>query len=177
MTAHNPYASPKANLLSTGEKCTRDGKWVIVPEGSDLPARCIVCNDAIHTPIKSKKLYWHNPWVYLFILLNILIYIIAGLIARKTTTVSPGMCALHLQQRRKRLLIMVGAAVALEVLGCYLLAIDFVGVALVCMLAGLFLLIAAALVGRKVYPKKITKEFSVIGGCKEPFLSSLDGKS
>lgn len=38
----------------------------------------------------------------------------------------------------------------------------------------LIFLIGAGIAGRKLYPRKITKEYARLAGCKEPFLASLE---
>jgi len=175
VTNANPFAPPKAALVEPASgRCSRDGKWVVVDAGSDLPPRCIVCNAPAAEPIKSKKLYWHSPWFYLLILVNILVYVIVGLAVRKTVRVSPGLCEFHGARRRRRMLALAGGGIASLVAGGMLLQREIAGGA-----AGLFtlafiLLVVAAFAGRKVYPRQITKEFARLGGCKEPFLASLE---
>jgi hypothetical protein len=175
MNDTNPYATPKAALLETkDETCTREGKWVVVKTGSDLPPRCIICNAAVTTPIKRKTVYWHSPWLYLLILLNILVYVIVGLIFRKTFKVSAGLCKLHAAKRKKRILTFSGIGVASFVVAVLLFSREIAGVAIVFFVLALILLLFAAIVARTVYPREITKEYARLGGCKEPFLASLE---
>jgi hypothetical protein len=175
MTDTNPYAPPKAELVDRNEgKCSRDGKNVIVGAGGDLPPRCIVCNAPVAHPIKSKKLYWHSPWLYLLILINILVYAIAGLIARKSVKVSAGLCEAHEARRKRRLFVLIGIGVALWVIGTAFLYYGQGPAATGTFVLSFLSLIGAVFAGRKVYALKITDEYARLGGCKEPFLASLE---
>ena len=48
------------------------------------------------------------------------------------------------------------------------------GPAIAFLLLALLLLVIGLLVSRKVYATKITKDYACLGGCKEPFLASLE---
>jgi uncharacterized membrane protein YjdF len=175
MDNKNLYAPPKASLVEVkGGNCTRDGKFVVVAAGSDLPPRCIICNAPVASPIKSKKLYWHSPWLYLLILINLFIYLIAGLIARKSFKVSAGLCEEHSAKRKRRILTLFGIGSGSLVVAAVLLSHEQAGAAIALFLAALVVFVCAAITGRKVYPRKITKEYARLAGCKEPFLASLE---
>ena len=64
-----------------------------------------------------------------------------------------------------------GGSVAL---GLFLLWLDQAGGALSFFLISLVILVVGVFFARKVYAKRITKEYARVGGCKEPFLSSLE---
>ncbi|GAA0750695.1 hypothetical protein LRH25_19825 [Ideonella azotifigens] len=170
----NPFAPPTIETERKTTDCVRKGKSVIVPVGFDLPQRCIICNSAAQTPVKSKKLYWHSPWLYLLIPLNILIYLVVGLLARKSFVVSPGLCEAHASRRKRRVGVAMAIALVALCLGVGLLARgqQLPGIGMLSW--GLVSLIVAMFLGRKVYPRKITKEYLKLGGCKEPFLASLE---
>lgn len=173
MEQSNPYAAPTSQLDTFSHQCKRDGKYLILPNGSDLPARCIKCNAPVEHDTKRITLYWHTPWLYLLVLLNILIYIVVGLIARRTHAVTPYLCEDHRRQRRIRMtiglgfcfsslaLIFVAAQFQLDVL----FGLGFLG-AFVSLLATIFMT-------RRLYANKITKEYVRIGGCGEAFLASI----
>ncbi len=174
MTETNPYAPPKASLtITTNSKCRREGKWVVVEAGADLPPRCIICNEEVTTPIKSKKVYWHTPWLYLLILINIIVYAVAGLIARKSFPISPGLCEQHAAKRRRRILFFFGAASTSFVAAVLLLGITDEVVSAVLFILTVLLLVTAGITSRTVYARKITNEYARLGGFKEPFLNSL----
>lgn len=174
MTELNRFAPPKAAVAEVKPThCTRDGNTVIVPVGSDLPARCIVCNAPVVGPIKKKKVYWHTPWLYLLILVNVILYAVVGLFARKTFEVSAGLCEQHAGIRKRRIYGFLGAGAAALVAWGVLLQLDHPA-AVFAFVAGVLLMLPALFVARTVYAKKITKEYAQLSGCKEPFLASLD---
>jgi hypothetical protein len=175
MTERNRFAPPKAAVAEVKPThCTRDGKTVIVPTGSDLPARCIVCNAPVLGPIKKKKVYWHNPWLYLLILINVILYAVVGLFVRKSFEVSAGLCEQHAAARKRRIYGLLGAFVAALIAWGVLLQAGQETGAIFAFVAAILLIIPALFVARTVYAKKITKEYAQLSGCKEPFLASLD---
>jgi hypothetical protein len=175
MKERNPYAPPRAAIVEVAATdCSRDGNAVIVHAGSDLPPRCIHCNAPVTLPIKTVKLYWHSPWLYLLILVNIIIYAIAGTIARRTVKVSPGLCELHSAQRMRKILVFVGLGAVSLVAGIFTVRANQGAAGIVFFLLALLLLIFGSFASRKLHAKKITKEYSRLGGCKEPFLASLE---
>jgi uncharacterized membrane protein YgdD (TMEM256/DUF423 family) len=175
MSQRNPYEPPQARVADIKPvNCSRDGNIVIVPIGSDLPPRCIKCNAPAEEPIKKVKLYWHNPGIYLLIFFNILVYAIVALIVRRTVKVSPGLCAVHLTKHRREILILHGLGGCVCAIGIGLLRLEKYSMATVSFLLVGILLIVGTLVLRKVYAKEITKEYVRLGGCKEPFLASLE---
>jgi hypothetical protein len=176
MNPRNPYAPPKAQIDQVRDtQCSRDGNAVVVRAGSDLPPRCIHCNAPVTLPTKTVKLYWHSPWLYLLILVNIVVYVIAGVIARRTVKVSPALCDVHAAKRMRRILVFVGLGGACIAAGIGMVQADQGGVAIVFFLLALSLLIFGSFAARKLHAKKITKDYARLGGCKEPFLASLEG--
>lgn len=141
--------------------------------GHDLPPRCIICNAHAETPITSTNLFWHSPWYYLLAFVNILLYIVVGLLARKSFKVSPGLCSSHAAQRKRRLLGFFGIGGAAAVAAMTLLA-GHQGEGAIALFALALLLVTGMLATRRVYARKITKEQGHIGGCKEPSLASLE---
>jgi hypothetical protein len=171
----NPYAPPQAQVVAVHDtKCTRDGNAVVVQSGNDLPPRCIKCNAPVKGPIKEVKLYWHSPWLYLLVLINILVYLVVGLVVRRTVKVSPGLCEVHSAKRSGRILVFVGLGVGSCAAAIGLLTVGESGLAIAFFVFAVLLLVIGMLVSRKVYAKKITKDYASLGGCKEPFLASLE---
>lgn len=83
-------------------------------------------------------------------------------------------------RRSRRILVFTGIGVAACVAGLFLLLTDDgegsgqVSLGIVSLLLALLMLIVGMLSSRKVYAQKITKEYARLGGCKEPFLASLE---
>ncbi|MES2889289.1 MAG: hypothetical protein V4739_14945 [Pseudomonadota bacterium] len=175
MTARNPYAPPQATVNDVGHtRCTREGKSVNVPTGADLPARCILCNGPVKLVAKKQKVYWHSPWLYLLLLVNVLLYAVVGVLARKSFAVSVGLCAPHAAKRRWRTWGFGGVGLGVAVVGAGLLSHDQELAAVLCFVLGLAGLIGAVFAARTVWAKKITADGAKLGGCKEPFLASLE---
>lgn len=171
----NPYATPRSwGEENVSTDCTREGKYVIVPIGSDLPPRCIKCNAPALTPVKKRTVYWHHPGFYLLILINIIVYAVVALIARKKAKVSPGLCQEHATERKWKIaLLLIGALLMLiaspfihiqgmEALGPILMVLSFIP------------LVIAVVSSQLVVASKITKTDIKLRGCKEPFLQSLE---
>lgn len=78
----------------------RRGKNLIVPRSASLPAFCLKCGAEASTPWR-KKFYWHNPWLYLIILINLLIYAIVAVIVRKQMELNLPLCDTHHSDRRR----------------------------------------------------------------------------
>lgn len=110
----NPYAPPAAELrVDLGEHCWRDGKIVVLRAGQDFPPRCVCCNATATPPARARRFSWHSPWLFLLILLNILIYLVVALLARRSVKLHPALCGAHAAARRRGRL----TGVALFVLG------------------------------------------------------------
>jgi len=174
MEERNLYAPPKASVAEQRQSdCTRDGRWVVVGTGSDLPPRCILCNEPAQLPAKTIKIYWHSPWIYVLILLNILLYAIVGLIARRSASVSPGLCAVHSATRKRRIIVSTIVFGLFLAAGIALVANGDAAMGVTLFTLSLITLVVMRILTRKVYAKRITKEYATLGGCKEPFLASL----
>lgn len=65
----------------------------------------------------------------------------------------------------------VGAAAAVAM---FLMMANESSGAIVLFLLALLMLVAGALALRKVHANKIAEEYTLVGGCKEPFLASLE---
>jgi hypothetical protein len=174
MADYNIYAAPKAQVGdNNGSKCTRLGDLVVVPVGSDLPARCIMCNAPAKTPIKKSNLQWHTPWLYLLLLFNLLVYAIVAMIVRKTMKLSPGLCQEHATRRSKRVYGLLGGAVLAFAAGVTFMHFDVPPGGVLAFTASAILLVVASFASRKVYAKFIDTNVAHVAGCKEPFLRAL----
>jgi hypothetical protein len=175
VNTNNPYAAPKSSVTTaTHSECRRDGKHAFVPTGSDLPPRCIVCNDAAQTPIKERTLYWHSPWLYLLVLVNLLIYAVIALIFRSKTKVSPGYCATHLAARQRKINWFRIPAFLLMLGGIGIMVVDEPSSGIIVVVLGFLLVIPAIIVSNTFRAVRIDKSGAKFSGCKEPFLASLE---
>jgi hypothetical protein len=171
--ALNPYAPPKASLdPSFTEDLWRDGKILVLRNGSHLPDRCIKCNGPAVTPMKRRKVYWHHPALYA-LLVSWPIYLIVALIVRKSAAVAPGLCSVHRTRR------WIGIAVGWGglLLSILLMIVGGGSENGLLVLAGLILfltaLVAAVLLSRLIFPQRIDQDFVRLKGCGKAFLDSL----
>lgn len=102
----NPYQAPQSQeyLPQHADSCWREGKRVFLPEGADLPHRCIRCGEAAEPQQQPRKLYWYHPaWNLLLIPILFVswpIALIITLIIRKAIPVHPAFCPQHQKQMR-----------------------------------------------------------------------------
>lgn len=108
ISAENPYAPPKSFFVDSARLSIeniqrvalwREGDIIVTLKDAKWPDRCVVCNTPTHGVRIRRRFSWHHPAFYLFIFLNIIVYLVAGLIARKTCTVMLGMCHTHRRRR------------------------------------------------------------------------------
>jgi len=181
MPEHNPYAPSSASLAASGTASPgsegsiwRHQKILVMAPGSELPHRCVKCNDVAAEPTKVRKIYWHAPGWYLLILVNIILYAIVAAFVRKRALVAPGLCQTH----RKNRLLRLTAAWLFFALGFGVTLLGFTGMnnaglgaagILLMLLSLIFVIIA----GRILSAKKIDSNLVLLRGCKEPFLASL----
>ena len=102
----NPYQAPQSQDYlpqQTGE-CWREGKRVFLPDGADLPHRCIRCGEAAEPQRRPRKLYWYHPaWNLLIIPMFFIawpIALIITLVVRKSLPIYPAFCPQHQKQMR-----------------------------------------------------------------------------
>lgn len=105
----NPYAPPAAELrIATAEQCWRDGKHLVLRRGGDLPPRCLHCNAPGLPSARARAFSWHSPWLYLLAPVNLLLYAVIALLARKTVKLHPALCAAHRRAQRRYWLLCAG---------------------------------------------------------------------
>jgi hypothetical protein len=180
MTTFNPYEAPQSAFVASTVEADdlsgpwRDGKDLVTRKNSQLPDRCVKCNAAARTPLKSKRYYWHNSAWYLLILVNMFVYIVAVLIVRKNACLGLGLCVQHARRRSRMIaasLTCLGGSAAL-----FVYALGNEAAAPLYLPSGL-LLLAAMVIGvvgvRIVHPKRICERYARFSGCGSAFLDSL----
>lgn len=170
----NPYAAPKASVqdFGTGE-IWRKGKLLVMQHGAQLPHRCVKCNAPAVEPVRARKIYWHQPWVFALLLVNLILYAIVALATRKQATIHPGLCPSHHSRRRRGIALGwtgAGLGILLAILGGVVsngwLAVAGLLVFLGCLIAGVIL-------AQFVAPTRIDKDFITLRGCGEAFLAGF----
>jgi len=175
----NPYAPTRASLEHAqtvedpaGAGVWRQGKVLVMLREHDLPDRCVKCNEPAEAPTKVRKVYWHHWTIYLLILLNIIIYAIVGLIARRKGTVAPGLC--HDHKQRRRILLAAGwIGVLAGIAAIYVGMAASSGLLVAGVLALLAGIVTALFAARLLYAQRIDKTHLYLKGCGAEFLDSL----
>jgi hypothetical protein len=174
--SRNPYAPSTASLAGSevrGARLWRSDKLLIIGRDSDLPNRCVKCNDTAEDPTKTRTVYWHHPGFYAVLLINVIVYAIVALIVRKKAQVSPGLCAAHKQRRRAGLAIGWGGFICGVIATGAAAGNNSPGLALLLLFATLGSIIAGMVISRIVYPKRIDDRYVQLKGCGEAFLAGL----
>ena len=91
--------------LPIGGTAWRDGKKLVVADGSQLPDQCVKCNLPAEGGRMKRKVYWHPPLVYAALLVNILLYGILAMCFRKTVKMEIGVCPACRARRIRDLII------------------------------------------------------------------------
>jgi hypothetical protein len=182
MGERNPYAPSQASLKpgtpsgpAVGRPVTawRDGSVMVMIPGTEIPHRCVKCNEPADEPTKTRTVYWYSPWLLLLILLSIIIFAIVAMIVRKHAVVSPGLCADHKKRRRN---VIAGAWIG--VLAGILLIYAGISTSSAAqsatgMLALLISIVMGIVMGRIVHAARIDNEYVRLKGCGKPFLETL----
>jgi hypothetical protein len=175
--SHNPYAPSRASLAG-GDVRNSTGVWrseniVIVAREADLPERCVKCNDPADEPTRKRKVYWHHPGFYAVLLINAILYIIVAMIARKTASLHPGLCARHKQKRLLGICIGWGGFILGSSAMVMAWGSNHAGAGLLLLFATLGLIITGMIMSRIVYAKRIDERYVLLKGCGEAFLEGL----
>jgi len=157
----------------------KDGKRLVMSKTAQLPNVCVKTNLPADAWLR-RKLYWHQPAIYVLILISPVIYAIVALIVRQKADIRVGLCAERIKRRRW---IMAGAwLVGLTGIGLMVLGIRLSGprpddAAPFLILGGVMTGIVAAIVGitltRVVRPERITRDYVWISGVHPEFLASF----
>lgn len=159
--------------VPSGRGAWTEGKDLVIRQNTgELPASCIRCGQPAQSRIKAK-LYWHSPWAYLTILVNIIVYAIVAMIVRKNITVEVPLCEVHRKQRTRFQWLAAGAGVGSFVVLFALLAYDQAGVAVTAFFALLLAAIVLGFKSRLLVPRYIDAEIAKVRGPCEAFMSQL----
>ncbi|OAM26866.1 MULTISPECIES: hypothetical protein [Eikenella] len=185
----NPYQAPQSQDYrpQSSPECWREGKRVFLPNGADLPCRCIRCGAEAEPPRRAKKLFWYHPaWNLLLVPLIFIAWLIALIIAlcvRKTLQIHPALCPQHQRQMRRLfwgvpalvlvllllpMPILTGSISFLSgILTPDLIIFWYCGIIIFCLI---FAIATSPLRPRMV---KMTEEYSILKGFGQGFLDTL----
>jgi hypothetical protein len=185
----NPYAAPQIagyqpNMPGVGQNqfagLWRQGDVLVMHKLAPLPDICLKSNQPATRRLK-RTMYWHNPLIYIILLISPLIYIIVALIMQKTATINIGLTEEWFARRRRRMLfawstVLLGAALFAGGIALANNDADQAGVILV--IAGLLIPLAGLIFGlvacRLVTPQRITDQYVFIKGVHRDFLNRLE---
>lgn len=150
-----------------------EGKDLVIRQGApQLPASCIKCGRPANHRITSK-LYWHSPWAYIAIVLNVLVYAIIALIVRKVITLEVPICDEHRAQRRRFLWLGGALLVAAVVIPVALATADKTAFVPLAITAPAIAAIVFFLKSRLMIPRYIDAEIAKVRGPCEAFLQQF----
>jgi len=173
----NPY-KPTAAMLEEppSPEATngywRDGKLLVTFSESDLPPRCVKCNEPVQASGKLRKVYWHAPWLYVLVFISVPIYVIVALIVRKTAKIPMTLCRRHVVRRRWFIAFGWVGFFACIFAGLVLSDDKSTG-GLVGFLLGLICAVIGISSSRTLWPAKIELPFVRLKGCGEAYLAEL----
>ena len=150
----------------------RSDRLLVMNKDATLPDRCVKCNAPANGKRLTRNLYWHSPYIYLLILLNLIIYVIVALIVRKKARVQIGLCDQH--RTKRRLALSFGWLAGLGGLGLFIVSLANSWGLLA--LVGFGLLLAGLIVGATgsmISAKRIDDRFVWVKGVCRPYLDSL----
>jgi hypothetical protein len=182
MSETNPYAAP-ADVqtivdVDNGVKFFRDGRFLIVRDGAELPETCVVTNEPAESGSwrKRVKIAWTPPWVYVLILVNVIVLLIVAMIVQKKARITYSVGS---RSRRKIVLrrsigfVLFLLCVALFFFGATADTDEMVGIGI---LGGFAALIASLIFFVIANPVKVVKfknGWFRIKGCSPDFLDTL----
>lgn len=176
-TVVNPYASPQADISAiparefSAHGTYQSGKLLVISRDSaQLPDLCIKTGAPTGARMK-RKVYWHPPWVYIFLVCNLLIFAIVALIVRKTASLEFALSEEARAERRKHTFIGLGILAA-GIGTFFLIEIEpwFAMVGGLLFVGGLIYIIIKT---RLVWPTKMNKEWAWLNGVHPSVLAQL----
>jgi len=160
--------------MSGAASLWRNDKALVMAKGAPLPQRCAKCNQAATLAPIKRTLYWHASWVYVFILINIIVYAIIAMAVRKKAPIGVYLCAEH--RKNRWLYIGVSWLMILMAVGLFIGALN-VNNGAIAGLSAFCLLVTGAVLGvwkgTLVRAKKIDDRFAWVNGFGPAFLSTL----
>jgi hypothetical protein len=180
---YNPYAAPQADTahvatVDDSDKPTiwRDGRFVVIPHGAEIPPRCWRCNSPRIEGQWKCQLTWFPPLYLLLLLLGVLPLLLVIFFVQRRATFALSLCSDHARRRRWNLFIAVMIGLAGFVCMFYgALSVprdsgEFFGIGLLAIFAAVFY---GGIMVNLVTPRLIDKHIARVTGAGRPFLDSL----
>ncbi len=180
MSDFNPYAPPQTEIveldphLSEEGGLWRDGPLLVIRKGTELPDRCLRCNEPARGYRLKRTLSWHRPIWFVLAIFNLILYVIVALCVRWTAKVSAPFCPLHRSKRRRAIAIgWLGSLAGIGLLGIGASDPDYA----VAILVGAFLFLGCLIFGviqsQLLVPKRIDKNFVWLKKVSPDFIEAL----
>jgi hypothetical protein len=180
---YNPYAAPQTDTplsaaVGDGEKPAiwRDGRFVIIPHGAEIPPRCWRCNSSHIEGQWKCQMSWLPPLYLLLLPLGILPLLLVAVFVQRSATFTVSLCYEHARRRRMHISIAWAislAGIACGVAGALLLSPDpspLVGAGVVLFILGI---VYGGIMANLATPRKIDKHLAQVSGAGRPFLDSI----
>jgi hypothetical protein len=180
---YNPYAAPQTDspllaAIGDGDKPAiwRDGRFVIIPHGADIPPRCWRCNSPRIEGQWKCQLTWFPPLYLLLLLLGVLPLLLVVFFVQRRATFALSLCADHARRRRWNLFIAVTIGLTgfvCIIYGAVSMPRDpggFLGIGLLAIFAAIFY---GGIMVNLVSPRLIDKHLARVTGAGRPFRESL----
>lgn len=174
MTTPTPPPVPANAPAVPPPQLWRTSNLLVIQAGAPFPDRCVKCSRPAAGGRKRLTIGWHEPWIYLLILVGVLVYVIVAVLLTKRAAVEVGYCAACRSRRRNMILLGVGilvAGIAAIVFGAVRENGALVGVGALGFLVGLIWAVVAAPI---LKPKKVDDYRNAwVGGVPPAFLEGL----
>lgn len=180
--AANPYQAPAdlAGALAHGSSRLfyREGDFLVIRDGAELPNRCIHTNEEVPPSgwRKKKQVAWTPQWVFITILLSPLVLILLGVLLQKKAKITYSMSPAARGRLIRKRLIWLGISalgVAIAVIGGNFLSSD---ASLIAVFGGIllgFIGIVGSLVQNALAVRGHRDGRFTLKGCCREYLDSL----
>jgi hypothetical protein len=174
--------SRSSKSMSSFQTLTPQGAWasgnlLIASHTAVLPPYCIKCGRPAEPNFISRKFSWHPPWVYIFVLLALLLYVILAVAISKRMTLQLPLCSRHLEKykslRLAAVVLLLGGIPEMIIAGTYLPESSMgygIGAGVLALIAGLVCLI---MFGAVLRPTHIDQHFGFFANASPALLQRL----
>ncbi|RYD70170.1 MAG: hypothetical protein EOP84_27150 [Verrucomicrobiaceae bacterium] len=187
----NPYTSPSSSVAPPSGTLAaaqpqlsffRDGKFLVVRDGAELPLVCIRTNEPVKDGSwrKKVKITWNPTWVFFLILVNVIVLFIVALVTQKKAKITYSLSsAARGQIARKR---MIGLALLLAAIGCTVIGANLADPDMLpwAIIGSIVLLLASVVIFVLSNPIKAggyVNGWFKLKGCSPAFLDTLPNHS
>jgi len=156
----------------------RVGAQFVVPRaGAPLPPNCVKCGRPTQETV-NKTYWWHNPLIYLVVLISPVIYVIVALIVRKSCKLSVPVCEEHRSSYKTKrwvggilMLISIPLWIAIAAIGNG--SDDAMGIGVLVFFLAFFVGLIVFAVASIVKPSNMDEQTATFKGAGESFLQLL----